>query len=65
MFGKFGLESAHKSKYGTLVINTFLIYLVYITICLIRASLHVKLSLFYSLFTVVSKCSLGVYLYSV
>ena len=29
VFGKFGLESAHKYHYATSVINTFLIYLVY------------------------------------
>ena len=52
MFGKFGLESAHKYKYGTLVINTFLIYLEYIPVCLIRGFLTCKT--FFVLFSIYS-----------
>ncbi|MHC1757409.1 MAG: hypothetical protein AB9861_18580 [Methanosarcina sp.] len=33
VFGKFGLESAHKYQYITSVINTFLIYLVLAAAC--------------------------------
>jgi len=62
VFGKFRLESAHKYQNVTLVINTFLIYLVYVAAYFIQFFLTCKALFVLSiLFTVIYKLFLEVH----